>query len=97
LLLLLLLLPLPLLLFVGCVGVVAVVAGVVFVVVVGGGIDLTCLDPPLHKQAVHIDLFSFSIHLIAIGLKVLLCLFSLPRLKRSFKHSHQVATRPLTW
>ena len=32
-----------------------------------GSIDLTCLDPPLHKQAVHIDLFSFSIHLIAIA------------------------------
>jgi hypothetical protein len=40
-----------------------------------GSIDLTCLDPPLHKQAVHIDLFSFSSHLIAIRLKVLLCLF----------------------
>ena len=32
-----------------------------------GSIDLTCLDPPLHKQAVHIDLILFSIHLIAIA------------------------------
>jgi hypothetical protein len=32
-----------------------------------GSIDLTCPDPPLHKQAVHIDLILFSIHLIAIA------------------------------
>ena len=38
-----------------------------------GSIDLTCPDPPLHKQALHIDLFSFCTLLIAIGLKVLLC------------------------